>query len=164
MIFALLLCTIAGSLLFNGYHIARDFIRINPFPVAVGLESRDQFLSRTLPPYAMYHFVNRNLPPDARIFLIYMKNYTFLCERDCYADSMFEAHTLQKILRESSSATEVGNRLKETGFNYLLYDAFYLLGGPSPLSAEEKRLFSAFQNNHLQSIRQHGSYRLYRLI
>jgi hypothetical protein len=164
MIFALLLCTIAGSLLFNGYHIAREFIRINPFPVAVGLESRNEFLSRSLRPYAMYHFVNRNLPPDARVFLIYMKNYTFLCERDCYADAMFEAHTLQKILRKSSSAAEVGNRLRESGFNYLLYDEFFLLGGPSPLSSEEKRLFSAFQEHHLQSIRHHGSYRLCRLI
>ena len=35
-----------------------------------------------------------------RVFLIYMKNFTFLCDRDCYSDSMFEAHTLQKILQE----------------------------------------------------------------
>jgi hypothetical protein len=93
-IFGLLLCIIAASLVFNGYHIASGFININPLRVAVGLESRDHFLSRTLPPYPLYRFVNRNLPPDARVFLLYMKNYTFLCDRDCYADSMFEAHTL----------------------------------------------------------------------
>jgi hypothetical protein len=163
-IFGLLLCIVAGSLAFNGYHIAREFIKISPLRVAVGLESRDQFLSRTLPTYTMYRFVNQALPSDARIFLLYMKNYTFLCERDCYADEMFEAHTIQKILREEASPDRVRNRLKTEGFTHLLYNEHYLLGEPSPLSPEEKRLFSAFQNSHLQSVRQQGFYRLYRLI
>jgi len=163
-IFGLLLCIVAGSLAFNGYHIARGFIKINPLPVAIGLESRDHFLSRTLPPYTMYRFVNQALPPDARIFLIYMKNYTFLCDRDCYADAMFEAHTLQKILREEAFPGRVRNRLKAAGFTHLLYDERYLLGEPSPLSAEEKQLLLAFQNSHLENVRQEGFYRLDRLI
>jgi hypothetical protein len=163
-IFGLLLCIVAGSLAFNGYHIARGFIEINPLRVVVGLESRAHFLSRTLPPYTMYRFVNQALPPDARIFLIYMKNYTFLCDRDCYADAMFEAHTLQKILREEASPDRVRNRLKAAGFTHLLYDELYLLGEPSPLSAEEKQLWLAFQDSHLRNVRQEGSYRLYLLI
>ena len=163
-IFGLLLCIVAGSLAFNGYHIAREFIKIDPLRVAVGLESRDHFLSRTLPTYTMYRFVNQALPSDARIFLIYMKNYTFLCDRDCYADAMFEAHTLQKILREEAFPDRVRNRLKAAGFTHLLYNEHYLLGEPSPLSAEEKQLFLAFQNSHMQSVRQQGSYRLYSLI
>jgi hypothetical protein len=163
-IFGLLLCIVAGSLAFNGYHIAREFTKIDPLRVAVGLESRDHFLSRTLPTYTMYRFVNQTLPSDAQIFLIYMKNYTFLCDRDCYADEMFEAHTLQKILREEPSPNRVRNRLKAAGFTHLLYDERYLLGEPSPLSAEEKQLFLAFQNSHMRSVRQQGFYRLYRLI
>jgi hypothetical protein len=163
-IFGLLLCIVAGSLAFNVYYIAQEFMKINPLRVAAGLESRDNFLSRTLPTYTMYHFVNQTLPPDARVFLIYMKNYTFLCERDCYADEMFEAHTIQKILREEASPDRVSNRLKAAGFTHLLYDEFYFLGEPSSLSAEEKQLFLTFQNNHLVNVRQQGYYRLYRLI
>ncbi|MEK6534544.1 MAG: hypothetical protein AABZ40_02655 [Thermodesulfobacteriota bacterium] len=67
-----------------------------------------------------------------------------------------EAHTLQNILREASSAAEVGNRLKAIGFTHLLYDEAYLFGEPSPLSAEEKQLFLAFQNSHLRNVRQAG--------
>jgi len=162
-IFGLLLCIVAGSLAFNGYHIARGFITINPLRVAVGLESRDHFLSRTLPTYPMYRFVNWNLPPDARIFLIYMKNYTFLCDRDCYADAMFEAHTLQKIFREEASPERVRNRLKAAGFTHLLYDERYLLGEPSPLSAEEKSIFLDFQAAHLSAVHREGPYHLYHL-
>jgi hypothetical protein len=163
-IFGLLICIAAGSLAFNGYHIARGFIKISPLRVAVGLESRDHFLSRMLPPYTMYRFVNQTLPPDARIFLIYMKNYTFLCDRDCYADAMFEAHTLQKILREEASPDLIRNRLKADGFTHILYDERYLFGEPSPLSAKEKQLLIKFQNRHLRNVRQEGSYRLYCLI
>jgi hypothetical protein len=164
IIFGLLLCIVAGSLAFNIYHIARESIKINPLPVAVGLESRDHFLSRTLPPYTMYRFVNRTLPPDARIFLIYMKNYTFLCDRNSYADAMFEAHTLQQILREGGSAAEVFARLQKARFTHLLYDETYLLGEPSPLSADEKTLFLDFQAGHLSAVHREGPYRLYRLI
>jgi len=163
-IFGLLLCIVAGSLAFNGYHIVRGFIKIDPLHVAVGLESRDDFLSRTLPTYTMYHFLNQALPPDARIFLIYMKNYTFLCDRDCYADEMFEAHTLQKILREEASPDRVRNRLKLAGFTHLLYNEHYLLGEPSPLSAEEKDLFRAFRESHLLELARQGPYRLDRMI
>ncbi|MCX5819019.1 MAG: glycosyltransferase family 39 protein [Deltaproteobacteria bacterium] len=162
-IFALLLCIVAASLAFNGYHIIRDFMKISPMRAAAGIESRDEFLYRTLPQYPLYRFVNRNLPPDARVFLLYMKNYTFLCDRDCYADSMFEAHTLQTILQRESSADGVRNRLQAMGFTYLLYDRIFLLGEPSPLSAEQKRLFYDFQKRHLRAVRLEGPYHLYHL-
>ncbi|MHB9098930.1 MAG: ArnT family glycosyltransferase [Syntrophales bacterium] len=163
LIFVLLLCIVTASLAFNGYHITRDFMKISPLRVAIGIESRDDFLSRTLPPYPLYRFVNQNLPPDSRVFLLYMKNYTFLCNCDCYADSMFEAHTLQMILREESSAEGVRNRLKAMGFTHILYNAVFLLGELSPLSAEEKILFIDFQKRYLIVVRLEGPYHLYHL-
>lgn len=159
-IFGLLLLLLAGSLVFNLFHITSRFLHINPLPVAVGGESRDQFLSRMLPPYEMYRFANRTLAADARIFLIYMKNYSFLCDRDCYADALFETHTIQKILRQASSPTEVYDLLKASKFTHLLYDQRYLLGDPSPLSPAEKDLFVSFRKVHGRLIRQSGPYRL----
>jgi hypothetical protein len=162
-IFALLMLVIAGSLLFNGYHIFREFLKVRPFAVTVGLESRDKFLARMIPTYSMYRFVNQQLPPESRVFLIYMKNYTFLCKGDCYSDSMFEAHTLQKILRQSSSPEQIHSRLTSEGFTHLLYDEMYLLGNLSPLTPEEINLFVSFRGKQCSLIMQSGSYRLERL-
>ena len=162
-VFALLLCIVTASIVFNGYHIVREFIKISPLRVVTGLESPDQFLSRMLPQYPLYRYVNLNLPADARVFLLYMKNYTFLCNRECYADSMFEAHTLQKILQEESSTEGVRNRLKALGFSHILYNATYLLGELSPFSAGQKGLFFDFQERHLRAVRQEGHYHLYYL-
>jgi hypothetical protein len=162
-IFALLFCMIATSLAVNGYYIIHGFMKIAPLRAAVGIESRDEFLSRTLPQYPMYRFVNQNLPPNARVFLLYMKNYTFLLNRDCYVDSMFEAHTLQGILQKASSPDGVRNGLKAMGFTHILFDGFFLLGEQSPLSADQKRLFFEFQSRHLRAIRLEGPYQLYHM-
>jgi hypothetical protein len=162
-LFGLLMCIVAGCLIFNLYYISRDFLRTAPLRVSVGLESRHDFLARMLPPYPMYDFVNRHLPAEAKVFLIYMKNYTFLCERDCYADAMFEAHTLQKILRGAPGPEAIGERLKALGFTHLLCDERYLLGEPSPLSEEEKRAFLGFAAGRLLPIESRGSYRLFRI-
>jgi hypothetical protein len=159
-VFTLLILIVSGSLLFNGYHIVREFLTIRPLPVAVGLESREDFLTRRLPVYPMYCFVNSQLPPESRVFLIYMKNYTYLCERACYADAMFESHTLQKILRQAASPEALRDRLKAEGFTHLLYDERYLLGEPSPLSPREKSLFVALRDRILIPIHQSGPYRL----
>jgi hypothetical protein len=164
VIFGLLAFIIIGSLTFNGFHIVHHIMKIRPLNVAVGLESRDAFLARMIPVYPMYRFVNRELPPESRVFLIYMKNLTYLCSLSCYADAMFETHTLQKILRDSSSPVDVRNRLRVDGFTHLLYDEFYLLGDLSPLSPEEKSLFISFRESECVIMQRSSSYRLDRLI
>jgi hypothetical protein len=161
--FALLVCIVTAGISFNFYHIFREYIKISPLRAAVGIESREAFLARTLPQYPSYQYLNLHLPPNSRVFLLYMKNFTFLCDRDCYADSMFEAHTLQKILQQESSVYGVYRRLNALGFTHLLYDGFFLLGELSPLSEGQKRLFIDFQNRYMHPIRQEGTYQLYHL-
>jgi hypothetical protein len=161
--FGLLLLIITGCLAFNLFHIVADFRNMDPCRAVVGLESRESFLNRTIPTYVMYRYANDSLPPDARIFLLYMKNYTFLCERDCYADAMFEAHTLQKFLQGEPTPETVRDRIKARGFTHLLLDAYYLLGEPSPLSAEEKERFRSLMARHLLPLKTEGRYVLFAL-
>ena len=162
-LFALLMGILIASLAFNGYHIVQDFRKTAPLPFIAGLEARDAFLTRLLPVYPMYRHVNRELPPQSRVFLLYVKNYTFLCDRDCYADAMFEAHGIGKILRQAASPPGVRDRLKTEGFTHLLYDERYLLGDPSPLSVAEKGLFVSFRDAHATPLLRSGPYRLDRL-
>ena len=154
---------IAGGLAFNGYHIVHDWLNIKPVGVIFGKENRTAFLRSRLPSYVMFDFVNRKLPHDAKIFLIYMKNWTFLCERECYSDSMFESYTIQKILARSSTPAEVSSALKARGFTHILYDINYVYGRPSTFTPRDKTLFSAFQNEHLEPVRTDQSYFLYRI-
>jgi hypothetical protein len=163
LIYPLLIVLIAASLAFNGYYIVRDFMKIAPLRVVVGLESREDFLARLIPIWPMYRFVNENLPSNAKIFLIYVNNYTFLCTRNCYSDSMFETHTIGKILRNAPSPEGVASALKKARFTHIMYDERYLTGAFSPLADEEKARFLDYQNRYLSPIVRMGPYRLYKL-
>lgn len=160
---SLFLCAVvAGCLLFNAYHDGLHFLRFKPLGVVLGLEKRDAFLERNLSPYRMYRFVN-TLPADARVFLVHMKNWTFLCDRECYSDYMFEYYTLKKVLAASASPAEVHGRLKGMGFTHLMYDVNHVTGAKSMLSPEEKALFTAFQGKFPTLVKNDRFYYLYRL-
>jgi hypothetical protein len=161
--FALITILIAGSLAFNGSHIVKNLMKIKPIDVVVGRESRAEFLNRMLPSFTMYDYMNRHLPADSKIFLIYMKNWTFLCDRECYSDSMFESYTIQKILSRSSASTEVAATLRKEGFTHILCDMNYIYGAVSTFSPDEKSLFTKLREERLQTVHSHGSYFLYRI-
>ncbi|MCX5857882.1 MAG: glycosyltransferase family 39 protein [Deltaproteobacteria bacterium] len=159
----LLVFLISGSLALNGYHVSRDFMKIAPVPVIVGKEDRHAFLGRMLPSYGMFDFMNRHLAQDAKIFLIYMKNFTFLCDRECYSDAMFESYTIEKMLSRASTPAEVYSMLAESNFTHILFDINYIHGPLSTLTPSEQDLFRAFTKEHLELARADRSYFLYRI-
>jgi len=164
-VFAVLTVFIAGSLAFNGYHMVKDFVKIRPVDVVTGQEDRDVFLNRMVPSYAMFQYVNTHLPESSKTFLIYMKNFGYLCERPYYSDSMFESYTIQKILARSESHTDIYDSLRERGFTHILYDVNYVSGNMSSFSDVEKKIFLAFQEKHLKLLKSDkGRYYLYRLV
>lgn len=163
LIYCLLLFLIFGGLAFNGWYVFHDYINVKPISVAIGKEDRDVFLERMLPSYAMFNFINRQLPQNSKIFLIYMKNWTFLCDKECYSDSMFESYTLQKILSQASTPANVFVKLTENGFSHLLFDIKYIYGRMSTLTPAEQNLLRTFTNEHLELVRADQSYLLYRI-
>jgi hypothetical protein len=63
-ILVLLALFMAIGLLFNGYHIFKDFRSIRPLSVLVGQEDRNAFLTRTIPAYPMIRYVNTATPEE----------------------------------------------------------------------------------------------------
>ena len=106
-----------------------------------------------LPSYDMFQYVNANLPDDTKVFLVYMKNIGYLCDRPYYSDSMFESYTIQKILDQGRTPLDVYQILKKKGFTHVLYDVNYVFGTLSTFSPEEKELFAAFQNRYLRLVK-----------
>jgi hypothetical protein len=159
--FIILLICLTVSFTFNGYHITRDFLKIRPIGVIAGLEGRDAFLSRMLPSYGIFQFANKHLPENSKIFLIYMKNWGFLCDHDYYSDSMFESYTIQKILSHAATPEAVYKELRAHAFTHILYDINYIYGSLSIFSSEEKALFFSFQNRYLDLVKTDGPFYLY---
>jgi len=161
--FGVLVALVAGGIAFDGYHAVRMFRKIRPLGAIAGVESRDEHLARVVPSSTMYRHASLHLPPGSKVFLIYMRNYTYLCETECYSDSMFESYTIQKILSASGSPAEVERALRADGFTHLMYDSRFVFGEMSQFLPEEKERFRRFQEERLALLREEGKLRLYRI-
>ncbi len=144
----------------NSYLIMGDFIKIAPFRVISGIESRDEFMLRNISVYKIYSFANRNLPIDAKVFLVGMKNYTFLFDRKCFSDSMFETYTLSRILSSARSTAAIKEQLRIMGVTHIMYDDNSVSGKNSMLSTDEKKLFNLFKDQYLEPMETDHFYHL----
>jgi len=146
--------------LLNVYQIFSDFKKISPIPFLLGLEERSAFLNRSLSTYGLYSLANERLPANASVFLVNMRNYTFLCDRECYSDTMFETQTLKNILATSSKSKEVQEKIKGMGFTHLMYDELYVTGEKSMLDPAAKSIFIEYSSEYLKEISRARTYRL----
>ncbi len=159
-IFIMFFALISGCLIFNLYHIVKDFTHVKPWAFVAGKEERGKFIGRNIPSYAIADYVNNNLPLNSRIFLIYMRNFGFLYDRAYFSDSMFESYTIQKILSRSHSPDDVHRQMKQKKFSHILYDSRYVTGDYSSFSGNEKNLFLKYEKEYLLPVKAVGPYRL----
>ena len=78
---------------------------------------------------------------------------------------MFESYTIQRILTQSETATDVYDSLRAKGFTHILYDIHYVFGEMSTFSAQQKARFSVFQETYTEAVKiEVKRYYLYRLL
>lgn len=100
--------------------IAAWFLEPNPLRVVMGGETREAYLTRRLDHYAYYQIVNHDLPSNARVWLINMRNDTVHLERESFADYVFEDYTLTKFVQEAANVTDLRARVKAMGITHIL--------------------------------------------
>lgn len=115
------------------------FLAVNPVRAALGGEPRDAYLEQRLDYYSYYETINRDLPKEARIWLINMRNDTVHLERQYLADYVFEDYTLTKFVQDSSSLSELRGKIKQLGITHILIRTDVLLDyARSPIVDEKK--------------------------
>jgi len=96
------------------------FAELNPLPVVLGGETRARFLERRLDSFPYYETINRDLPPEARVWLIDTQRDTYYLERPYFADYLFGTYTLAQWVREAGDAEHVRARARALGITHLL--------------------------------------------
>ena len=61
--------------------------RGSPLPYLFGSESREAYLSRALPEYSSFRYINQQTVATAKIYLLFMGRRAYYCERDYFHDS-----------------------------------------------------------------------------
>lgn len=99
------------------------FIRKKPYEYIFGTESRYEFLLKNNPAYIqkVIKYVNQNLPPDSRIYLLWEKRGYYL-ERP-YDEDTFGSQFAHLMIRYEDPA-KVVEALKEQGFSHILCDMY----------------------------------------
>jgi hypothetical protein len=96
------------------------FLILDPVRVALGGESRADYLGRRLDYYPYYEVVNQRLPAAARVWLIDMRRDTYHLERPYFSDFIFEDYTLTRYVRAAASPDEVRARVEASGITHVL--------------------------------------------
>jgi hypothetical protein len=135
--------TIAGVLVSAAW-----FCQKAPLRVALGGETRDQYLTRNLDYYRYYSAINSDTPADAKVWLINMRRDTYDLERPVFSDYLFEDWTLRKMVWESRDVQDLRAKAAAMGVKYILarhdflldYDHSNLIDDKKPRAENETRL------------------------
>ncbi len=159
----ILLGVVACGVLFNVNLIRENWQKKAPAIYITGQETREQYLSRNIPRYPMYRAMN-GLDPGARVFLVFMRNLGYLAERPFYSDSIYEAHTLQKILERDASIEGLRRQLKNLGITHLMFDRTFVFGKGAAIPPAHQPALRGFLKTRGKLLKQMDDFLFYELV
>lgn len=115
------------------------FAEQNPPRVVFGGESREDYLTRRLDYYGYYKIVNRDLPPDAKVWLINMRRDTYHLERAYFSDYLSEDWTLKKLVEQSRGISELRQKARALGVTHVLTRHDFLLDYKQSVIVDDRR-------------------------
>jgi len=107
---------ISANLLYLGH----QFTGIRPLPYILGEESHDEFLSRQVGSYPATAYINRELPDDAVVYLLYTSGRGYYLDRDYIYHVGLEAAIVKAMVRSSADAATLAAFLRSLGGTHLL--------------------------------------------
>jgi hypothetical protein len=113
---------VAGALLIgaNLFYLGHQFTGIRPLPYILGEESQDEFLSRQVGSYPAIVFINRELPSEAVVYLLYLSGRGYYLDRDYIYHVDLESAIVKAMVRSATDAGTLGAFLRSLGGTHLL--------------------------------------------
>lgn len=149
---------------FNGYYLWRYFRHVDPLRYATGQESRTAYLARTLPEYPAFQYLNRELSPTAKIYLLFMGRRAYYCDREYFHDAGELPGFLLRAIQSAKEPVDVARRLKALRLTHLLVrDELLIRFLRDNLKPAQQRLWDAFTANHLEILFRERGYSVLQL-
>lgn len=136
---ALLGWGLLGAVVPGAIVTAAWFVEQNPVRAVLGGEAREAYLSRRLEHYPYYEIINRELPPDARVWLVNMRGDTVHLKRAFVADYVFEDYTLTRMVRTARDARELAAGVRALGVTHVMIRHDVLLDYARSPIVDERR-------------------------
>jgi hypothetical protein len=148
-----LFAVLFGFAAYNGYYLWRYFQDVAPSGYITGRETREAYLARALPEYPVFQYVNRELSPMTKIYLLFVGRRVYYCEREYFHDGGELPAFLLRAIRSAKEPADVARQLKTRHLTHLLVrDELLIRFLRDNLDPAQQRLWDAFATNHLKNL------------
>lgn len=135
-----------------------------------GRLTRDELLARMLPEtYRATRELESFVPEDGRVWLVWMRGYTYYLHRPYRLDCVFEAWRFEALLDEAKDAASMGDALRRDGITHVLVNHRFFLQNdnadlrPGRTDLLRDRFAAALRAHELAEAKRWGSITLYRV-
>jgi hypothetical protein len=161
---AYLFVVLFGFAAYNSYYLWRYFQDVAPLGYVIGRESREAYLARALPEYPAFQYVNRELSPATKIYLLFAGRRVYHCELEYFHDGGDLPGFLLRAIREAKEPVDIARQLKAKRLTHLLVrDELLIRFLHDNLDAPQQRLWADFAINHLTSLFRDRGYSVWQL-
>ncbi len=141
------------------------FLQINPVPVVLGLESRDDYLTRRLGIYQFVMTAVNELPPESQVVFLWEPR-SYACQIDCRPDALLDRFL--HLTRLYPDAEAIVHEWRKTGVTHvLLYQRgmnMIVDAGFDPITTRDLAIMKDLQTHYLSPVAEWGdAYVLYEL-
>jgi hypothetical protein len=148
----------------HGLYLAKYFRNAEPLGYLTGAVSRAEYLTRALPEYPAFDYINRQTSDDAKIYLLFVGRRAYYCQRYYFHDAGDLPGFLLGAIRAAKNAAQIEQSLRQNQITHLMAREELLARFLSNnLTPEQGRLWNEFAGRALTlSFRQRG-YAVYQL-
>lgn len=135
--------------------------RTGKWAVLTQHQSKEEYLQNShagygQPYFAAMEFINKNLPPSARVAFV-GESRSFYCDRDFIAATNFDHNPFWIAAQDSGSPEEFHAKLKSLGITHIFLNVFQLHANSEfptvlPREVASRNMFSEFWNGYLSKI------------
>jgi 4-amino-4-deoxy-L-arabinose transferase-like glycosyltransferase len=159
---------LAAVLLFftawHGIYLWRYFQAAQPLGFLTGKESREVYLTRMLPEYAAFRYINRETPAAAKMYLLFVGRRAYYCDRDYFHDSGDLPSLLLAAIRGAKGADQIAQSLKQINITHLLMREDLLAAFlNNNLTSDQAKIWNEFALNRLTPVFRERGYSVYQL-
>ena len=130
-----------------------------------GGQSRQEYLDAHLDQYRAIDFINRNLPQDARVLLLFAGNRGYYLDRDYFYSAYHSGESIRSILERSTMPEEVSAGIKALGAtDALVRDDLLWRYIVETMPPEKARLWQDFHARYWRRIFRANGFSVYTLL
>lgn len=161
----LVMIATASLLSLNFIYLADYFGKKEPLSYLAGKVSRDEYLIRHLRGYEATLYINKYLPKDVKVMMIYAGDRGYYLDRDYYYNSYLSGQPIKEALEGSRDAEDITKKIRRNGITHILLDE-RLFGEfiGNNLDVREKGLYYDFLKGNLKELHASEGYKLYEII